>query len=86
MQESATLLEQGEQPREDATKKEEETGKVQRKAKEEPEKMREQSTVEQDAMSGLNNQQPTTDKQQQACWMVPRGVILRLVLYGSLSV
>ena len=49
MLETETLLRQGEQPREDATKKEEETGKVRRKAKEErPEKMRAQGTEEQD--------------------------------------
>ena len=55
MQESETLLGQGEQPGEDETKKEEETEKVPRKAQEErPEKRRAQSTDdEQDATSGL---------------------------------
>ena len=53
VQESETLLGQGEQPGGDVTKKEEETEKVPRKAKEErPEKMRAQSTDEQDATSG----------------------------------
>ena len=52
MQESETLLGQGEQPGEDVTKKEEETEKVPREAKEErPEKVSAQSTDEQ-ATSG----------------------------------
>ena len=55
MQESETLLGQDEQPGEDVTKKEEETENVPRKAEEErPEKMRAQSTDEQDATSGFD--------------------------------